>query len=175
VDEISERKHRFLTGESNAYYGPVSILREKTPDGATYFTILWADEEQFKAYWEPKDKKADNPKHGGHKKPYVMVMLDGMREIRCANKVEVMGVVLSLADNIEWNTGNLIQKRPKRMLRVDDFNKILNFKRSKTYEILRQMQELSIVEKIDNGFRITENFMQRGAGKNARKNPKLQN
>jgi DNA-binding IclR family transcriptional regulator len=66
----------------------------------------------------------------------------------------------------------LIQKRPKRFLKSADIVKIIGWSKSKTFALLKQMKQLEIIEKADEGYRISEKYIRKGAGKNAGKNQK---
>lgn len=166
----------FLNGATNVYSGPFTVGREKLPNGCEYIVLSTkSGKKMYDFFYNPKKKKKSpseaKPKHGGFRPSYVMLMLSGIRELECDNKLEVMGCIVALSDNVEWNTGNLIQKRPKRFLNSKDFPKIFNCGKSKAFNLLRQMRELNIIEKTDNGYRMSEKYIRKGAGKSAENNP----
>lgn len=165
----------YFNGSVNVYAGNLVVGRERLPNGYEYINLSTGEGTVvYEFFYNPrkKVKKDVQPKHCGHKQPYVMLMLHGIRELKCKNRIEIMGAIVALSDNIEWNSGMLIQKRPKRFLKSADIVKIIGWSKSKTFALLKQMKQLEIIEKADEGYRISEKYIRKGAGKNAGKNQK---
>lgn len=169
----------FIHGVVNAYTGEFVIGRENLPNGCQYIVlkdkygkILY---EFFHNPENPTKKRDGPPKHAGRRQPYVMLMLRNISKLQCENRLEIMGAIMALSNNVEWNTGVLIRKRPTRPLKSEEFPKLFNCSRSKAFNLLKQMKQLEIIEKADGGYRITEKYIRKGAGKNASKSPKRKN
>lgn len=159
----------YMHGDVNVYAGELVIERETLPNGCEYVIVKdKQDAALYEFFYNPKNpaKKRDGPpKHAGRKQSYVMLMLRGIKQLKCDSKLEIMGAIMALSDCVEWNTGMLIRKRPKRPITPADFPVIFGLSRSKTYKLLGQMKDLGIIEKLENKFYITEKYIRKGKSK----------
>jgi hypothetical protein len=159
----------YLHGDVSVYAGELVIGREELPNGCQY--IILKDKQDtvlYEFFYNPKNPaklRDEPPKHAGRKQSYVMLMLKGIKGLKCDNKLEIMGAIMALSDCVEWNTGMLIRKRPKRPIKPADFPVIFGMSRSKTYKLLGQMKDLEIIEKLENKFYITEKYIRKGKSK----------
>lgn len=113
-------------------------------------------------FWNnPKKKASKNPpKHTGGKPSYVKLMIDGIRKHNLS--LDAAGFLVKLADNIQWNTNLLINKRNKKPLIVDDISGIVGVGRNKTLNIIKELTEAQLLSKDKDGYKISPSLIQKG-------------
>lgn len=165
----------FLNGETNVLIsGDIIITREQAP-GAQHITIKIAgtdnDIELYKFWHSNKPPAAtDKPKHTGGRSPYLMLMINEVEKLReqgVKNVEELLGVIVCLGKNIEWNTGKLIHKRTKKPLKYEDLQGIFKFGNRKLNRIIANLKEHNLLYHTKEGYFIATNLIKKGKMKGA--------
>ena len=98
----------FSNGEINAVKVEVVISKEIAPNGNQLVHIIINDKEVYQFWHNPnKSKNKEPPKHTGGRKPYIIVMIEQVEKLKTEinNVEELVGFIVCLSNNIEWNTG----------------------------------------------------------------------
>lgn len=168
---------RYLNYETNTVIigGYFMISREVAPNGYEFITeSIISDEGKstiYKEYWHNPKANVDakkTPKHTGGKKPYLMLMVDEIEELRnqgVKNVEELIGYVVSLGKNIEWNTGKLIHKRSKKPIQYKDLVEIYKVSKPKLNKMINLMKEHNLLYYTDEGYFISSKYIKKGKSK----------
>lgn len=152
---------KYFNYEKNAVKAEFVISREKLPNGYEYIVVSNEEiGEIYSGYQNPNKKKKDSKAQTGGKKPYVMLMINEFKNKSIT--YDVLGAAISLANNIQWNTGLLINKRSKKPLKADDIANILNCSRSKVFSLIKELKINNLMFKDDKGYRINNTFIKKG-------------
>ena len=160
--------------------GNFTITREKTSNGSEYIRVLPENKttegmELYTFWYNPKSENKDpskKPKHTGGKKPYVMLMVDEMEDLKekgVKNVEELIGYVVSLSKYIEWHTGKLIHKRSKKPLKYKDLQQIYGCSNKKLNKMINLMKEHDLLYYTDEGYFISSRFIKKGKSQNKEK------
>ena len=79
--------------------------------------------------------------------------------------IDEAGLLVKLADNIEWNTNLLINKRNKKPLIINDISVIVGIGRNKTLTIVKGLTQANLLTKNKDGYKISPTLMQKGGVK----------
>jgi hypothetical protein len=161
----------FMNREINTVCATVMMSRQETDKGTDYITIKDAEEllQLFELWRSTHPKKARDkpPKHTGGKKPYLMVMLERLRELK-GGKVEhlpeLTGSLVLLGDNIEWGTGRLVRGRGKhkKPMRYGDIQNLLGYSEWKLNKVLALMKEHDLLTETEEGYFVSRQLIRRG-------------
>lgn len=167
---------KFIDMETNAFQGTFIVSREKTPNG--YERIIYKiiggvyDGMLFDAHWrkigEPPTLEEKKPKSTGGKKPYLMLMVDEIKELKKSgvkNVEELIGYVVCLGEFIEWNTGRLIHKRSKKPIQYKDLLEIYSCSKPKLNKMINLMKEHDLLYYTDEGYFISQKYIKKGKSK----------
>lgn len=159
--------YKYLTHASNIFVGELKITRDVAGNGWEYIRVCLPDGTELYAHWHnPKKKPRDSPpKNTGGKKPYLMLMIDEIEKLRedgVQNVEELIGYIVCLGKNIEWNTGRLIHKRTKKSLRYVDLLKIYGCSKPKLNKMLRLMKENDLIYHTDSGYYVSSKYIKKG-------------
>lgn len=137
-----------------------TLGRERVKD--LEFITIEHDGTPVYSFWHnPKKKASKNPpKHTGGKPSYVKLMTDGIRKHNLS--LDAAGFLVKLADNIQWNTNLLINKRNKKPLIVDDISGIVGVGRNKTLNIIKELTQAQLLNKDKDGYKISPSLIQKG-------------
>ncbi|MSU01960.1 hypothetical protein FYJ83_10820 [Tissierella sp. DSM 105185] len=159
----------------NEFGEPIlSISREFTKNSECLYISVVDGEETTPLYpplWHnPKADKKNNetPKHTGGKKPYLMLMIDEIEELRSQgvkNVEELIGYVACLGKYIEWNTGKLIHKRSKKPIQYKDLLNIYSCSNKKLNKMINLMKEHDLLYYTDEGYFISSKYIKKGKSK----------
>ena len=102
----------------------MTVMRESI-NGVELITFL-IDSKPYVSLWRNPSKKdtKDKPKHTGGKKPYLMLMIEAINELKGDDIDIAVGSAALLGNNIRWNTGLVIDKRTKKPLLYKDLKEI---------------------------------------------------
>lgn len=117
---------------------------------------------------EVETKEKPPPKHTGGKKPYLMLMINEIEELRkqgVKNIEELIGYVACLGKYIEWNTGRLIHTRKKTPLQYKDLLEIYKCSNKKLNKILNELKEHGLLFKTEEGYFVSTKFIKKGRTK----------
>lgn len=174
---MDENLLKFLNGETNVYEGPLKLTRDKTNNGPQYIRVCLpnlegiTNDELYKFWHNPKTNKKnkETPKHTGGKKPYLMLMIDEIEELRSQgvkNIEELIGYVACLGKYIEWNTGKLIHKRSKKPIQYKDLLNIYGCSNKKLNKMINLMKEHDLLYHTDEGYFISSKYIKKGKSQN---------
>lgn len=162
---------RYLNGESNVFEGRLKITRDIAPNGMEYIRICLTDgddEKEIYTYWrnpQADKKNKENPKHTGGKKPYLMLMIEEVTKLRkkkVPNIAELVGFLVCLGENIEWNTGRLMNKRSKKSLQYKDLLEIYGCSKPKFNKMLGLMRNHDLLYHTNEGYFISPKLIKKG-------------
>jgi hypothetical protein len=159
---------KFASGETDIFSGPPVMIRERLPNGASFICIkreLGQEHDDIRLIEPSKRKRSDNPQNTGGKKPYLMLMIDEVFNLKkdgVKNVEEMIGYLVSLGKNIEWNTGKLIHKRSKKPLLYKDILKLYGCGNRKLNRLLNEMQEHDLLFHTEEGYFISPKFIKKG-------------
>lgn len=162
---------RYLNGESNVLEGHLKLTRDVAPNGMEYIRICLTDgdiEKELYAYWrnpQAEKRNKETPKHTGGKKPYLMLMTEEVTKLRkkkVQNVPELVGSLVCLGENIEWNTGRLIHKRSKKSLLYKDLLEIYGCSRPKLNKMLGLMKDHELLYHTNDGYYISPKLIKKG-------------
>lgn len=156
---------KFLLGEINAIQTSVIITREKKAKSPQEYIHIMCGDEEIYSFWRSCNSKPSQRKGMGGKKPYIMVMLQRMEELKknnLPNVEEIIGVLVLLSNNIEWSTGRLINKRSKRSLKYDDLTKIVSFSSRKLDRLIGVMKQNNLLNNTSEGYFISRDLIKKG-------------
>lgn len=111
----------------------------------------------------------EKPKSMGGKKPYIMVMINEIEELRgkgVKNVEELIGYVACLGNYIEWNTGKLIHKRNKKPIRYNDLQAIYGCGNKKLNKMINLMKEHNLLYHNGEGYFISSKYIKKGKSLN---------
>lgn len=156
----------------------VILSREKIPNGADCFYLNFYDDKgkdlgrhigfknlNSKTNEVTSDKK---PMSTGGKKPYLMLMINEIEDLRkkdVKNVEELIGYVASMGKYIEWNTGKLIKKRSKKALQYKDLLELYGCSNKKLNKMLKLMKEHDLLYSTDEGYFISQKYIKKGKSK----------
>lgn len=129
-------------------------------------------------YGEYKDPERKRKTTGG-KKPYVMVMLDEIKELKkqlkkdgIKNYNEIVGALINFSEYMEWNTGKLIDTRQrlkkKRLpLKYNDLFEISGYSKGKFENMMKIMKDYRLLwysdeNKENKGYFISQIYFKKG-------------
>ena len=158
---------QYIVGETNVLQTNVIISRETTSRGMQYIHVTAGDEVLYE-FWHnpnnvPKDKK---PKHSGGKKPYLMLMVEQVEELRKSgvkNVPELIGYLVCLGKYVEWSTGRLIQARSKKSLQYKHLQQIFTCSNKTLNKILADLKEYDLLFHTTEGYFISPKLIKKGA------------
>lgn len=189
---MDKNLRKYIDGEVNVVIldGPIMLTREKMPNGMEFIRILPKVNDKFVkmyGFWHNPHKKDDEPsiltvdenmevqitekpppKHTGGKKPYLMLMIDEIEELRkqgVKNIEELIGYVAVLGKYIEWNTGKLIHTRKKIPLQYKDLQEIYKCSNKKLNKMLNELKEHGLLFKTEEGYFVSTKFIKKGKTK----------
>lgn len=140
------------------------ILSREEVRGLEFITIEHDGNPVYSFWNNPKKKASKNPpKHTGGKPSYVKLMIEGIRKHNLS--LDAAGFLVKLADNIQWNTNLLINKRNKKPLIIDDISKIVGVGRNKTLNIIKELAKAQLLSKDKDGYKISPSLIQKGGAK----------
>lgn len=162
----------FLNRETNAVKLTLTISRETLDNTHEHICISHDDlTEYLFTFWRvmKSDKPKPERKHTGGKKPYIMVMVEKIRALQKENSdlnlENILGSAVMLADNIEWNTGLLVNKRKKTPLSFADLRKIYGCSNDKLARKIKEMESVGVLLKDKEGYKISPFFIRKGGKK----------
>lgn len=140
------------------------VLGREKVKSIEYITIEFDDEIIYGFWHNPKKKLSKKPpKHTGGKLSYVKLMIEGIKKHNLS--IDEAGLLVKLADNIEWNTNLLINKRNKKPLIINDISVIVGIGRNKTLTIVKGLTQANLLTKNKDGYKISPTLMQKGGVK----------
>lgn len=155
----------YITRETDVLETNAIISREKTDKGMEYIHISFGEKERY-TFWNNPAKARDHPpKTTGGKKPYVMLMVQKVSELQkqgIKNIEEIIGFLVLLSDNIEWNTGRIINKRSKKPLKYDDLRNKYSSGNSKFAKSMKLLTDNSLLEHKPEGYFISTDLIKKG-------------
>jgi len=158
----------FMNGDKNAVKVEIIISREKTDNGTEHVYIKEPDSlcELYDFWHNPEKARGDKPpKHTGGKKPYIMLMVEAIRKLKGDNVETAISSAIMLADNIQWNTGLLTDKRKKKPLSYEDLRKLYGCSNDKLTNKIKAMEHHGILLKDKEGYKISTDFIKKGGAK----------
>lgn len=157
----------YLNNETNVIKTDAIFSREKTDKGVEYIHVSFGDEERY-TFWNNPLKEKSPPKSMGGKKPYVMLMVQKVTELQkkgIKNIEEIIGFLVLLSDNIEWNTGRIINKRSKKPLKYSDLQNKHSGGKYKFEKTMKLLSENSLLEHKPEGYFISTDLIKKGSKK----------
>jgi hypothetical protein len=154
----------FINGESNVVKVEVIISREKTQQGTEYISVS-AENRPLYSFWHNPNKNKGTPKHSGGKKPYIMLMIERIEEMRknnIPNIEDLIGFMVCLGNNVQWHTGKLIHKRSKKQLKYADLLTLFSYGKRKLDRILKDLQDNSLLRNTAEGYFISDSLIKKG-------------
>lgn len=154
-----------------------TISRESMPNGVECLYINYIDGDKIVPMYSPlfynpnKKEKSEKPKNTGGRKPYIMLMIDEMEELRkkgVKNVEELIGYVVCLGKYIEWHTGRLIHKRSKKPLQYNDLLAIYGCSNNKLNKMLKLMKEHDLLYHTKEGYFISQKYIKKGKSKKSK-------
>jgi len=154
----------FINGQCNVIKAEAIISREKTTSGTELIHISVGDYEVYQFWNNPNKPVNSKPKHTGGKKPYLLVSVTKMNELRNTinNAEELIGYLVCLGNNIEWNTGKLIHTRNKKPLKYIDLSRVLKCGKKKLDRIIRELKSNSLLINNSDGYFISTKLIRKG-------------
>lgn len=156
---------KYVSGEKNAVQDEFIISREKC--GNSDFVHIHHSKmpEPLYEFWASRKKKrGGKPRHTGGKKPYVMLMIEGLTA-QLANGLPAgnIGYLICLAPYIDWGTGRLIYGRQKRQMKISDIETVFQKSRRMTLYILSGLKKYGLLTHDREGYFISRDFLRRGS------------
>lgn len=168
---------KFMNGEVNVARIDCLIRKEIMPNGVIHLWVTNTEGEEIllcEEYRKADDRRnKGSPKHSGGKKPYIMLMTEEIEVLKSQgikNTDELVGFLASLSKYIEWNTGNLIQKRSKKPLQYKDLKEIFPYGNKKLNRILNDLKEHDLLFNTAEGYFISGRIIKKGKMKGAVRN-----
>jgi hypothetical protein len=163
---------KYVVGETDIAQANVILVREKTNKGMQRIQVKCGDDLLYEFWHNPSGKQGRSPpKHSGGKKPYIMLMVEQVEELRkqgVKDVEELIGFLVCLGNFVEWNTGRLIQKRSKKSLRYDDLLKLVSFGKRKLDKIITELKKHDLLFNTTEGYFISGKLIKKGAARNGR-------
>lgn len=161
--------YQYLNYETNVVKAEVIISREKTSRGQEYIHIS-IDEDEMYTFWHNPDKVKSKSERrtGGGKKSYIMLMIEHIGEVQLQIDEDIspiLGDAVRLANNIEWGTGKLINKRTKKPLKYDDVRKIYSCSCEKLNNKISKMKGINLLRHTSEGYFISTDFIKKGGSR----------
>lgn len=160
----------YLSGMKNAVRDEFIISRERSKKTDSELVFIQHPEmrEPLYTFWHTR-RSGKKPKHTGGKKPYVMLMVEGLIELmEKGMPAEYAGYLLYLVPYIEWGTGRLLYGRTKRSMKFRDIQKIFDRSYVTTLKIISRLKQYNLLTHTKEGYFISRDIVKRG-GKNADK------
>lgn len=157
----------FFNNEINVVKTEVIMSREKTDKGMEYIHVNIEGKERY-SFWNNPSKEKTSPKSMGGKKPYVMLMVQKVTELQkqgIKNIEEIIGFLVLLSDNIEWNTGRIINKRSKKSLKYIDLQNKHSGGKYKFEKTMKLLADNSLLEHKPEGYFISSDLIKKGSKK----------
>ena len=123
---------------ANTIIKEVQISREVNDTGIEYIVINeenWPGEPQeLFSFWRNPRRPQTNktPKHTGGKRSYVKLYLDQIKEVSRKVTDNDVGMLIRLAQNVDWKTGILVDRRTKKPLNFVGLLKHSGYKSART-------------------------------------------
>lgn len=156
----------YFSNESNVVEVKALISREKTDKGMELIHISVDGKEVYSFWYNPvSEKKVSSPKNTGGKKPYVMLMVEKLEELRESgtnNVEEAIGFLVLLSDNIEWHTGRLINKRSKKSLKYADLLSKYSNGKYRFEKLMKLLSDNNLLEHKPEGYFISRHLIKKG-------------
>lgn len=128
--------------------------------------IVMVGDVEVKRFWHNLKEKPNEKKKGTAGRPsYVKLYLNKLDELKDKNiSPELIGYLVWLIGNIEWKTGLLYKGRGKNKKNVgfDDMMKIWGIKKSKAYDIIKQLKNNSLLKCENESYFIASEFIKKG-------------
>ena len=144
----------------------ISIIRDSVR-GVDKFTIL-VDGVPWKIFWEKVEKplslEKKPPKHTGGKPSYIKIMLKEVQQQKDLS-IEGAGFFVKIADNIQWKTNLIIDRRSKKPLVAEDISKIIGQGKNTTLKVIKELREADLLIKDNDGYKISTCLVQKGGAK----------
>ena len=172
---------RYMLGEINAVIlNNVSISREKSKNGTE---CIYIKPEGYGnpmyTFWNNTRKKEKEPEEekeskkratGGGKKAYVMLMIEEISQItpgvnNGVDAEKALGAAVRLANNIEWSTGKIINKRNKKALTYTDLLKLYGCSNNRLNTLINDMTKLNIMYHTKEGYFVSPKYIKKGGAK----------
>lgn len=156
----------FLSGFTNAAICTGMTVMRETQNGIECITFF-VDGKPYISHWRNPAKKdvKGKPKHTGGKKPYLMLMIEAINELKGDDIDIAVGSAALLGNNIQWNTGLIVDKRTKKPLLYKDLKTIYKCGDNKLSNKIKIMKQYGILLKDKDGYKISPNFIKKGGVK----------
>ncbi|MDF2563710.1 MAG: hypothetical protein K0Q53_105 [Massilibacillus sp.] len=154
----------FLNKEINVIKTEVIISREPTNKGTELIHFSVGEKELYQV-WKNSNDNNVKPKSTGGKKPYIMLMVQEVIKLKktsIENIEEVIGFLVLLAENIEWNTGKLINKRSKKPLKYVDLQKTYSGSKYKFEKTMKILKNNDLLTHTPEGYFISSKLIKKG-------------
>lgn len=155
----------FLNKEINVIKTEVIISREPTSKGTELIHFSVGERELYQVWKNSNDNNAKQKSTGG-KKPYIMLMIQEVSKLAGSgidNIEEVVGFLILLAENIEWNTGRVINKRSKKSFKYIDLQNKYSGSKYKFERIMKILKDNNLLIHTSEGYFISRRFIKKGA------------
>lgn len=173
---------KYINGEKNVVLVGDNLLlsRSKLGNGYEHIEVQikfdddrnWVPMYEFWNKQETKDPKPkDEKQNTGGKKPYVMVMIEEVEKLRktgVKNIEELIGYIVVLSKNVEWNTGKVINVRTKEALTYNGLLELYGCSNNKLNKMIKLMREHDLIYNTSEGYFISPKLIKKG------KMPKVQ-
>lgn len=163
--DFLEEYEKFLQGEVNSCH--IILSREKGNNVTLYHVSDYRGEELFNFFrrnGEPIGSKRErkNEQTGG-KKPYAMLLQDGLERLRGNTPPSNIGFLALLSSCIEMGTGRLRHRRSKKSMTLEDISEHLYISRSTAKRFVKDMSDLGVISyERGKGYYISRSYLLRG-------------
>jgi hypothetical protein len=159
---------QFIDGKRSVLRIEVEIVQEVSPNGNRHTKIKHKDGFMYEFWSDGKFKNKDGKskkRSTGGKPSYMKVYVEKIRELKEAGlSADLVGKVIWLVDNIEWNTGLLYKGKGKnkKYLQFKDLMEIWDIGKTKTAETINKLKNINFLTVEEQGYKLSTDFIQKG-------------
>lgn len=174
---IKNETKEYILGERNATRDEFILSRECSGSAEFVSVSLPENPEPIYILWTKKPSKANKnqatgeistPKHIGGKRPYIMLMQDQSNIIN-ALSFNAAGLLMKLLSGgfIAWNTGQLIDRRSKKPLTINDIHKRYKLSIPAIKAIMKELTDNELIKynRSQRAYILNDRFARKGGAK----------
>jgi hypothetical protein len=137
------------------------VGKEELPNGAEYITISDLDQNPIFQFWHGRHGPKKGKSTGG-KPAYLKVYQDNFMDATAQLTDGELGFLMRLLPIIEWDSGELIDRKKKQPASVDELAKRLDASPGTIYRKMAKLENAGLVRKVGDKYLVDRNYIAKG-------------
>jgi hypothetical protein len=137
------------------------VGKEELPNGAEYITISDLDQNPIFQFWHGRHGPKKGKSTGG-KLTYVKVYQENFLDATAQLSDGELGFLMRLLPMIQWDSGELVDRKKKQPVGVDELAKRLETSPGTIYRKMAKLESVGLVRKVEDRYLVDRNFIAKG-------------